>query len=292
MSPSGAGHRVEYLIATVSELLDAAAVSTLVPLLPEADRSGAGRFRHVRDREAYAGAHVLFRLMAARWLGTEPHSAAELEVQRRCRTCGGSHGKPEIDGVELSLSRSAETVMIAAAPAGCAIGADLEQIPAQLFPGFDAFALAPAERESVPGADVSGRIRLWVAKEAALKATGHGLVHDPHTFSIEPAGHLRVSHLPVSHLPVRHGTTSIERAAQLVAGPAQASAEATSTEADGAPEPRTAVVRCAETGELDRTNIAWLPAPKGYAAALATAGTPAVARLDLTDLLPALTRVG
>ncbi|MFI5086162.1 MAG: 4'-phosphopantetheinyl transferase family protein [Actinomycetales bacterium] len=239
MSPSG--QRMEYLIADASQFGGSTAPSAMAALLPPEERSRASGFRRSRDREAYAGAHVLFRLMAARWLGAG--RPAELEVQRTCRTCGGPHGKPRIDGVELSLSRSADTVMIAAAPPGCAVGADLEQVPGRLFAGFDAYALAPAERESAAGPDVAGRIRLWVAKEAALKATGHGVALDPHTLSI------------------------------LMADTAA---------------PWSAVVRCAATEDLDGMNIAWTPAPEGYVAALATAGTPGIVRLDPADLLPEL----
>lgn len=266
MSPSGADNRVEYLFATGSELGTGAAAS-LAALLPEAEHSRAGRFRHVRDGQAYIAAHVLFRLMAARWLGTGLGRAAELEVKQHCRTCGGAHGKPRIDGVELSLSRSSDAVLVAAAPAGCAIGADLERIPAELFAGFDGFTLAPAERQSLPQPGISSRIRLWVAKEAALKATGHGLALDPRTLSIEPTSCGTAGTDSTEHLP-------------------------TSGEPAGAPEPWTAVVRCAATDELNGTNIAWLSAPDGYAAALATSGTPSVSRIDVADLLPALPRVG
>ncbi|MCZ2402279.1 4'-phosphopantetheinyl transferase superfamily protein [Paenarthrobacter sp. Z7-10] len=277
MSPSGAGHRVEYLITTVSKFDAAAPASTLAPLLPESEHSAAARFRQARDGQAYTAAHVLFRLMAARWLGTDPGRAAELEVKRHCRSCGGAHGKPRIDGVELSLSRSSDAVMVAAAPAGCAIGADLERIPAELFAGFDNFALSTAELASVSHSDISGRIRLWVAKEAALKATSHGLALDPHTLSIEPTSCGTASTVLTGHLP-----TGIEPTV----------AKATGTEPTVAPEPWTAVVRCTATKELDGTNIAWLPAPDGYLAALATAGTPAVTRLDLAELMPVLTRAG
>ena len=56
--------------------------------------------------------------------------------------------------------------------------------------GFDDFALAPEERTGPdgPGLTDAGRIRLWVAKEAALKAAGVGLAVDPSSVRLVPAG--------------------------------------------------------------------------------------------------------
>ena len=74
--------------------------------------------------------------------------------------------------------------MVASAPAGQPIGADIEHIPPAVFDGFDSYALSPAERATLQADDAGSRLQLWVAKEAVLKAAGHGLSIEPHTLSI------------------------------------------------------------------------------------------------------------
>ena len=164
------------------------------------ERDASLRFKRAADRLDYAASHALFRLLAARRLGLSPADAAGLAVRRMCAGCGATdHGKPSIEGVALSMSRSHGTVMAAAAPAGTSLGADIERVPAQVFAGFDDFALAPEERPGPDGAGLprstgdagltdAGRIRLWVAKEAALKAAGVGLAVDPSSVRLVPAG--------------------------------------------------------------------------------------------------------
>ncbi len=173
----------------------------LEALLSGQERDASLRFRRAEDRLDYSASHVLFRVLAAWRLGLAPGDAAGLELQRTCGSCGSTrHGKPAVDGVELSLSRSHGTVMAAAGPAGSALGADIEKIPAEVFPGFDDYAVAPAERPRVAGLGLSDtsfsdngfsdtdRIRLWVAKEAVLKAAGLGLAIDPSAVRLVPAG--------------------------------------------------------------------------------------------------------
>lgn len=200
MSMSGGG--VAFL-AERSAGLEAAALPLggLDALLSGQERDTSLRFRRAEDRLDYSASHVLFRVLAAWRLGLAPGDAAGLELRRTCGNCGSTqHGKPAVDGVELSLSRSHGMVMAAAGPAGTALGADIEQVPAEVFPGFDAFAVAPAERPGVaglglPDAGSSGtglsdadRIRLWVAKEAVLKAAGLGLAIEPAAVRLVPAG--------------------------------------------------------------------------------------------------------
>ncbi|GAA1123824.1 4'-phosphopantetheinyl transferase family protein [Arthrobacter flavus] len=177
---------VHYIAVTASGV-----ARTLEPLggldrfLPGPVRAAAARLQYEQDRLTYRAAHAVFRLMAAQLLGATPAEAAALPVTRSCRACGsGLHGKPAIAGVELSLSRSAGSLLVASAPAGHPIGADIEHIPDAVFDGFDAYALSIPEREQLRSDDVDARLRLWVAKEAVLKATGHGLSIEPSTFSI------------------------------------------------------------------------------------------------------------
>jgi 4'-phosphopantetheinyl transferase len=154
--------------------------------LSAAEAASSRRFRRAEDRRDYSASHALFRLLAAWRLGLGPGAAAGLRVHRACSGCGSTeHGKPAVEGVALSLSRSHGAVMAAAGPAAADLGADIEKTPAAVFPGFDEFALAAGE---VHGLSDAGRIRLWVAKEAVLKAAGVGLALAPSAVRLIPNG--------------------------------------------------------------------------------------------------------
>ena len=186
----GTGSGVVFL-SVLSRNLESACAGAggLQTFLSPAEVNAAGRFRRAEDRLDYAASHVLFRLLAARWLGLPPRDSAGLVVTRLCTGCGSSqHGKPTVDSVSLSLSRSHGAVMAAAGPTGTLVGADIELIPDGLFDGFDDFVATPEEREQLHSQGVAGRLRLWVAKEAVLKAAGLGLAVPPAAVHLTSAG--------------------------------------------------------------------------------------------------------
>lgn len=151
-----------------------------------------------------------------------------------------------IDGTSLSLSKAGGTVMVAAGLPGHPLGADLEAVPRELHAGFDGYALSPGERRTLENSDVESRIRLWVAKEAALKVNGHGLAVDPWTLHLLPA--------PLDPWAPAGWATTVESPGR---------------------------------GGLHGLDIAWVPAPPGFAAAIASATQPVIHRLDVSD--PSLT---
>jgi 4'-phosphopantetheinyl transferase len=234
---------IEYVITSAADVLSAAArFGGAQAMLSNEELAKAERFRDPQDAGGYAAAHILFRVMATRALGVATGTARDLELRRYCRSCARPHGKPVIDGTNLSLSRVRNTVMIASTSPGQPIGADLEATPRELPPDFDDFALSPVERRQLASSDVVSRLRLWVAKEAVLKATGHGLATAPSTLHI----------------------------GQDVPGPY------------GAPlEDWTAAVDSPDLSEAQGLQIAWVQAPAGYAAALAAFGQPAITRLGV-----------
>ncbi|MFD1213000.1 4'-phosphopantetheinyl transferase family protein [Arthrobacter sp. GCM10027362] len=192
----------------------------------------AGRYRHDDDAAAFLASRTLLQLLAAHLLGVPAQQAAGLEVGRCCRSCGSTdHGKPRIAGLEVSLSRTRTLVLAAAAPAGTRLGADVELVPEAVFEGFDQTVLSPAEQRRAGGGPAGRRQRmlLWTAKEAALKATGHGLAVEPSLLSVEDdAGTGRSAAVPFR-----------------------------------------ARIRCPDPGELDGLRVGWVPAGDRHLAALA-----------------------
>ena len=156
--------------------------------------------------------------------------------------------------------------MAASAPEGATLGADIERVPAEVFAGFDDFVLAPEERTRPDGPELAGseladsgltdagpiaaeltdaelsdagRIRLWVAKEAALTASGLGLALDPSSVRLVPAdvrdtaGFAGILRAECAGYPVVHGlrvtpVPAPEGYAAAVAAPAGLTARAVS----------------------------------------------------------------
>jgi len=127
----------------------------------------------------------------------------ELAAAYSCPECGTGpeldHGRPGYllggapAGLLVSLSRSHGWALLAAGPAGAAgaggviaggaVGVDLEHSSGVGFPGFDDFALTPAERQLLaalaPEEAMPWRAAAWARKEALLKARGTGLRVEP-----------------------------------------------------------------------------------------------------------------
>lgn len=157
--------------ATVTDLLDAGERTRL-----------AGLNRQV-DRDAWASAHALLRLVLGATLDRDP---AALVLTATCRTCGGGHGRPELagqPGVHLGLSHAPGLVAVAVGTVG-PLGVDVEAVAATGFTGFAEVALAPGER----AVTTTERARTWVRKESLLKATGLGLSVPPSTVRLSDPG--------------------------------------------------------------------------------------------------------
>jgi 4'-phosphopantetheinyl transferase len=145
--------------------------------LSEEERARASRFVRAEDRTRFTLAHGGLRVILAWYIGVEP---AELRFRV------GSIGKPALlepqsgpHGLHFNLSHSHGRLLIAVAK-GREVGIDLEQVrdnrkPLKLAERF----YTPAESrwiKSRPASDHALQFyRLWVAKEAVLKAQGCGI---------------------------------------------------------------------------------------------------------------------
>lgn len=158
--------------------------------LDAAERERAGRFRDERDRLRYIAAHIALREVLGDAQGCDPASVRILRAP--CRACGGPHGKPFTDGgPHFSLSRSGRWALIAIADEPVGVDVEEPQDPGRLD-AIRADVLAPGETTSGTPGDL---LRVWVRKEAQLKASGDGLTRSMASFSVDP----RVVDLVLSH---------------------------------------------------------------------------------------------
>ena len=135
---------------------------------------------------SYLSTQALMRAMAAARLDVPSRAASEIEVDRSCTLCtsGKKHGKPRIAGVNFNMSQ-VNPLVVGAFSRDCStvLGVDVETLDARLFSGFARLALSNEERafyervaqeRPAPVLHLLS-VALWTAKEAVLKATGHGL---------------------------------------------------------------------------------------------------------------------
>jgi 4'-phosphopantetheinyl transferase len=149
-----------------------AVVERLDATLPAEDRGARVPVRVAR---------AALRVLLARELGVAP---ADVPISRRCEHCGHpAHGRPALEGRELSfsLSHSRAVGLVALAPAGLRVGVDVEVVRPR--PGLDALAARVlgdeehARWNALDGeaARLDAFLRAWTAKEAYLKALGVGI---------------------------------------------------------------------------------------------------------------------
>lgn len=124
-------------------------------------------------------AHDLLRAEVARFHHVPSTS---IVLGHECRRCGGdTHGRPFLfptkairHPAHVSLTRAGGLSVVAVTDAG-PVGVDVEADGAAGFAGFEDVGLHAAERR--PAA--LDPTRVWVRKEAVLKAYGIGLAVDP-----------------------------------------------------------------------------------------------------------------
>lgn len=229
-----------------------APLADLAGLLDPAEQARAAALTRPEQRRRYVAAHAAARLILAGRLGLP---AERIRWQR------GRYGKPELAGspappVRTSLSHSGEFALLAVT-ARRPVGVDLQRLPAHLDVARMAARYYPAAeaRFVAAGADPAERAgryaRLWTRKEACVKAGGGRLTEG-----------LR--------LPV-HGTMARPR--RDLGGMPDPGREPGPGGTPGTGGDRPALVRDPGGPLPGPYLVGDLPAPAGFHAALALAGT-------------------
>lgn len=149
--------------------------ASMMPLLSDEERARAGRFRTDALRTRYVAAHAGLRLLIERQFGVP--AAGQLF------TCNDL-GKPSLLGrsdVRSNISYSGDYVLVGLSP-DREIGVDLEAgRPIEDALELAAIHYTPRERSALAQALAKttscdeGFLRVWVRKEACVKALGQGL---------------------------------------------------------------------------------------------------------------------
>lgn len=167
-------------------------------LLDAAETARYQRFRRPADQARYVTAHTVVRLLLGGYLDRAPDG---LRFDRTCTHCGADHGKPRLvtesadtasaSTVDFSISHAGDRVLIAIARRQ--VGVDVEQTDRSTdIEALSGTVLAPAERahfDTLPSDErVTAFYTYWTRKEAALKATAHGLAVPMSALTTTPPG--------------------------------------------------------------------------------------------------------
>jgi 4'-phosphopantetheinyl transferase len=175
-------------------------------MLTNDERARAVRFRHEADRQDFAAAHVAARRCVGRLVG---EAASEIVLRQHCRSCGGPHGRPAVDGLPEVYVTMAHTRGYVAAIAGWEpVGIDVE-IARPTGVVSSAVILSERERAFVTSAADPGVAftQIWVRKEAVLKAHDLDLADLPLFDTVDDSLRLRskVVGLHIRQLPTDFG---------------------------------------------------------------------------------------
>jgi 4'-phosphopantetheinyl transferase len=179
--PEGAVHVWR---ATVSAFNDRS--KHLAATLSNQERARAGRYRQEADRHRFLIARGLLRQLAGHYLRLAPPALPLIESE---------FGKPALPPpyqLQFNLSHSHDLIALAFAR-DRRVGIDLEKINPQsnlidLASQFCSADEMEALRHSPQSQQQQTFFRLWVRKEAILKATGEGFSRSPFELTVNQSG--------------------------------------------------------------------------------------------------------
>lgn len=156
-------------------------------VLDSAERSQAERFVKQEDRERYRAAHGLVRLLLGAATARNP---ADLRFSRRP---GGKPVLADAGSLDFNLSHGGGWVAVALSRSG-RIGVDVEADRPQHF--WDEIAASFLTPEEIAAVGTIGHLKIWTAKEAALKAHGAGFAIPPESVTVAAEGAGFAARLP------------------------------------------------------------------------------------------------
>jgi 4'-phosphopantetheinyl transferase len=170
---------VELFLFDLDDALPPGATEWLAPT----ERERANRFATEALRHRFVAGRATLRRLLGERTGDHPGDVAITQ---------DALGKPRLagPGPAFNLSHAGRHALLAIGPSGLAIGVDIEDVRA--VADLDTLApacLAPRERPPFDAIEGESRraeafLRLWVRKEACLKAIGMGLRIEPTEFAI------------------------------------------------------------------------------------------------------------
>lgn len=148
-------------------------------VLDRAERRQVAGFVRDEDRHRYSAAHLLARAAIGASIGRDP---AGLAFRRE------ANGKPalvDVPGVDVNLSHSGDWIAVGMSDSG-RVGVDVEaDRPEAFWREIVASFLSPEEVSKTTPPGTVQFLKLWTAKEAALKAEGSGLSIAPDRITVE-----------------------------------------------------------------------------------------------------------
>lgn len=153
----------------------AAETPGLLSLLDDVERTRYEAYRRDVDKFRFLTGRALIRGVAAAELGKEPK---DIVIDSSCFDCGKPHGKPKVDGLEVSISHSGERVALAVTELA-PVGVDVEEIRDAEVDELARIAFSPGELAAFKAVPPDQRraafFTYWSRKEAVVKATGKGM---------------------------------------------------------------------------------------------------------------------
>jgi 4'-phosphopantetheinyl transferase len=143
-------------------------------VLSDDERDRAARFLAAEARARFVAGRIVARDVLGRYLQTAPAAIAFAYSATGKPRLGGDH---DGCGLHFSLSHAGDVVMLAVAR-DSPVGIDVEHmLPGRFLPALVARVFTAAERDEIAAStDPEGTCyRLWVRKEACVKASGEGI---------------------------------------------------------------------------------------------------------------------
>lgn len=144
-------------------------------LLEPEQRARRERLRRAQDRDDFVAARLLTQRLVAQVSG---RVADQVRFSQHCDDCGGPEGRPLIEGpsgLHISWSHAAGWVAAVVSDRRCGIDVEPVRVRRPLFEVLTADEQQEVRSEPAGLAQSKAFLRLWVRKEAPLKAAGTGL---------------------------------------------------------------------------------------------------------------------